>query len=100
MAKYNASIANDADLNESGPSSFGTGRYACTIEAENIKAAVKKLVERAKKEAWFGEDWKALVDQIGTHGQRNRDLFAENATVELRDGGEIKYWHLGEIATV
>ena len=91
--KYVVNLTNTEDFKNSGPSSFGTGKYGFVVSADNMADAKSAAIARAKKEGFYGAGWSACVTRLDSHGQKDggetlADIFSEerSSVISLREG--------------
>lgn len=67
--RYIANLTNNDDLNESGNKvGFGTGKYGFELTADNMAEARQKVIDRAKKDGFYGFDWRAKITRLKPSG--------------------------------
>ncbi len=52
------------------PHSFSEGRYGHVVRAENMTGALAATIDRAKRDGYYGHDWRALVTLLDPSGRR------------------------------
>ena len=63
--KYVVNCTNPDDLASSkSASSFGTGKYGFTVHASNMQDAKSQVINRAKKDGFWGYDWLADITRL------------------------------------
>ena len=77
--KYTVSLSNPADLRASGPSSYGTGRYGHNVSANSMADARTQVIERARKDVYYGSDWSAKITRLNYLGHKQYK-FADTET--------------------
>jgi len=65
--RYIINLTNAEDVKNSGPSSFGTGKYGFQVSAINMAEAKQKILARAEKDGFSG--WSAKITRLKDNGQ-------------------------------
>ena len=87
MQTYVVNLTNPEDQASTSPLGWSSGRHGYQLRAESIYAAAEAAVANARRDGYYGADWRARIAPTTKHGALSRECWSDRI-VDLWDGGD------------